>query len=285
MLLGRVGALCLVGAVALGGCAKTTDSEVSKADEAVNAIDGANLNDIMLTVADPEEAVAYFTRATREHPDRLDLKRGLALSLLRAGRAAEAAVVYEEVVGKDEATNEDRLNLADAYIRNGEWDKAEAQLDAIPPTWETYKRYRLEAMVADSNQEWEKADAFYETAAGMTTQPAGVYNNWGYSKLTRGDYAAAEKLFVQAIRYNPKMFTAKNNLVLARAAQGKYTLPLIRMSQTEKARLLHTMALAAIKRGDTGIARGLLEEAIDTHPQHFEEAVRTLEALNRQAGL
>ncbi|MFT7523739.1 MAG: Tfp pilus assembly protein PilF, partial [Candidatus Paceibacteria bacterium] len=146
-------------------------------------------------------------------------------------------------------------------------------------TVETYKRYRLAAMVADSNKEWNKADSYYETAAELTTKPAGVFNNWGYSKLTRGEYQAAEALFLQAITYNKDMFTAKNNLVLARAAQRKYSLPIIRMSQIEKAELLHTIAISAIKQGDVDVARGLLEEAIDTHPQHFDIAVRTLAAL------
>jgi Flp pilus assembly protein TadD len=137
-------------------------------------------------------------------------------------------------------------------------------------------------MVADSNQEWDRADSFYETAVGLTTTPAGVLNNWGYSKLTRGDYEAAERLFMEAIRYDPDLFTAKNNLVLARASRGQYTLPLVEMTQIERAQLLHTMALAAIRRGDIDIGRGLLEDAIDTHPQHFEAAVQALRTLENQ---
>jgi hypothetical protein len=75
------------------------------------------------------------------------------------------------------------------------------------------------------------------------------------------------------------MFTAKNNLVLARAAQGIYDLPVVDMTQTERAELLYTMALAAIKKGDTSVGKRLLKEAIETHPQYFEAASRSLEAL------
>ena len=106
-----------------------------------------------------------------------------------------------------------------------------------------------------------------------------VYNNWGYSKLTRGEYAAAERLFVDALRFDSSMFTAKNNLVLARGAQRKYTLPVVPMTQTERAQLMHTMALTAIKQNDVSIGKSLLNDAIDTHPQFFEAAVRALEAL------
>ena len=266
--------------LSLSACEKLANPSVDKAIEGVNVIDATNLNDIMLTVADPNEAVDYFQRALSQDPDRVDFKRGLAKSLVRAKRSSEATVVFAGFVNDRDATDDDRIDFADALIRTNDWEKAEAQLNKVPPTIETYKRYRLEAMIADSNQEWAKADSFYETAAGLTTKPAGVYNNWGYSKLTRGEYAPAEQLFLQAITYDKDMFTAKNNLVLARAGQRKYTLPIIRMTQIEKAELLHTIAISAIKQGDVDVGRGLLEDAIDTHPQHFDIAVRTLAALD-----
>ena len=272
-------ALCLSGTVGLSACNRSSDAEVQRAIASVNVIDATNLNEIMLTVADPNEAVAYFAKAAAENPDRIDLKRGLGKSLIRAGRAAEAAAVWTEIVALPEGTHDDRVALADAHIRQNEWKKAEAELNRIPPTHETFERYRLEAMVADSKKDWKKADTFYETAAGMTTQPAGVYNNWGFSKLSRQDFAGAERLFVQALTYDDTLFTAKNNLVMARGAQRKYDLPVVRMSQTEKAELTYTLALTAIKKGDVAVGKALLQDAISTHPQHFEAAVRSLAAL------
>ncbi len=265
--------------VALAAC-NTTEADVDRALDPLNVIDETNMSDIMLNAAAPTEAVSYFQRAVEEDPDRIDLQRGLATSLVRAGRAGESLTVWQRVIDHDAAMDQDRVDFADALIRNGDWDDAQAQLDATPPTFETYERYRLEAMIADSEEDWDRADSFYETAAGLTTRPANVYNNWGYSHLTRGDYAGAEDLFLQAISYDPDLFTAKNNLVLARAAQGNYQLPLINMTQIERAQLLHTAALAAIRRGDVSDGRGLLNEAIDTHPQHFEAAVTALRALD-----
>src|SRR6056297_2197435 len=271
---------CLAGTLIVSGCAeKSAEETVQRAFQDVNVIDESNLNDVMLTVADPNEAVAYFARATRENPDRIELQRGLAASLIRAKRNDEGAGAYRKLVGMEGATNDDRVDFADALIRSGDWAGAEKVLDEVPPTHETFKRYRLEAMVADSQQDWKKADSFYETAVGLTTRPAGVMNNWGYSKLTRGDFADAERLFSDAIRQDESLFTAKNNLVLARGAQQKYSLPVMSTSQEERAQLLYTLGLSAIKQGDTGIGKGLLRDAIDTHPQHFEEAVRSLRAL------
>jgi Flp pilus assembly protein TadD len=274
-------ALCLSGTVALTGCGqRQSDAEVQRAIKSVNVIDESNLNDIMLTVGDPDEAVAYFKKTSAEQPDRIDLKRGLAKSLIRANHPTEAVAVWTQIVASPEGTNEDRVALADSLIRTNDWTRAEAELNQIPPTHETYERYRLEAMVADSKKDWKKADSFYEIAAGLTTKPAGVLNNWGFSKLTRGDYAGAEKLFIEALTYDATLFTAKNNLVLARGAQRKYDLPVLDMTQTERAELLYTLALTAIKQSDITVGKGLLQQAIDTHPQYFEAAARSLAALD-----
>lgn len=270
----------LAAAVFLAACQNGTDAQVRRTVEDVNAVDEANLSEIMLTVGDPNEAVAYFTGALEKSPDNVDLMRGLGKSLVRAGKPLEAAKIWERVTSSDKGTDDDRVMLADAQIRANQWDKARATLNSIPPTHETYDRYRLEAMVADADRNWKKADSFYEIAAGLTTKPAGVLNNWGFSKLTRKDFAGAERLFIQALTYEPSLFTAKNNLVMARAAQRKYDLPVIEMTQAERAELLYTMALAAIKQGDVAVGKGLLQQAIDTHPQYFEAAARSLAALD-----
>ncbi|MDF1728398.1 MAG: tetratricopeptide repeat protein [Sulfitobacter sp.] len=273
-------AACLAGAALVAGCGeKNANETVERAFEEVNVVDETNLTDVMLTVADPNEAVTYFQRSVAQDPTRVDFQRGLASSLARAKRTTESTVEWGKVVAMPDATPEDSVEYADALIRSGDWGKAESVLDRVPPTYETFKRYRLEALVADSKKEWTKADSFYETAIGLTTTPSSVMNNWGYSKLTRGAYPEAERLFMDAIRQDPTLFTAKNNLVLARAAQRDYTLPVIPMEQTERAQLLHTMALSAVKQGDVATGKGLLREAIDTHPQHFEAAVRSLRAL------
>ncbi|MFN4098414.1 MAG: tetratricopeptide repeat protein [Pararhodobacter sp.] len=271
--------LCLAGVALLGGCGESTRAQTARAIDSVQSIDQENMAEMMLAVADPRESVQYFTAQSEQHPDRVIFRRGLARSLMRAGQAEASVPVWQQVLQHPEATMDDRVYMAEAYIRSNNWPQAEATLNAIPPTHETYSRYRLEAMVADSRQQWDRADSFYEIAAGLTPTPAGVLNNWGYSKLTRGDNRGAERLFVDALRHDGSLFTAKNNLVLARAAQRNYELPLIQMTQAERAELLHTMALAAIRQGDIQTGRALLQDAVATHPQHFEVAANALAAL------
>lgn len=276
----RLISMALIACVGLTACQMP-----GKKDEdplkGVNVLEDEAISEMMLTVAQPREAVEYFKRAVAENPDNIDMKRSLASSLVRDKRIPEAVTVWREVIAHPETKSEDRVSLADALIRSGDWDSAEQMLNTVPPTHETFQRYKLEAMVADSKKDWKRADSFYEIAVGLTTKPASVLNNWGYSNLTRGNFVRAEQLFVQAIRNDPSLFTAKNNLVLARAAQRKYDLPVMEMTQTERAQLLHTAALSAIKQGDVATGKALLKEAINTHPQHFDAAVRALAALEQ----
>ena len=67
--------------------------------------------------------------------------------------------------------------------------------------------------------------------------------------------------------------------ILARAAQRQYDLPVVPMTQAEKAQLFYTAGLAAIKQGDVAVGKQLLQNAIDTSPQYFEAAARSLAAL------
>lgn len=270
--------LCL--AFGLAACNKTpSDNQVQSAINDASAAEQSNINELMLSVSDPNESVIFFSNATKNNPGDPVLKRYLGKALLRAGKADQAVRILTDLVNSAGATDEDRLALAEAQIRSSDWKGAEATLATIPPTVETYDRYRLEAMVADSKKQWKKSDSFYEIAAGLTAQPASVLNNWGFSKLQRGDAKGAERLFLEALSYDPTMFTAKNNLVLARAAQRQYDLPVVSMNQAEKAQLLYTAGLAAIKQGDVAVGKQLLQQAIDTSPQYFEAASRSLAAL------
>ncbi len=272
--------LCLLGTGLLAGCQQgVSRAQADRAVAEAQAVDQSNLTDIMLTVADPMEAVNYFKNALTVSPDKIDLKRGLARSQSRAGLYAEATGTLGDILSTPEANDDDRLALADVLIRSNEWTKAEGVLNTIPPTVETYERYRLEAMVADSKKDWKKADSFYSVAVGLTRKPQSILNNWGFSKLTRGDGPGAEKLFLQALTYDSTMFTAKNNLVMSRALQRKYELPVIAMTQDEKAKLLYTAGLSAVKQGDTTTGKRLLQQAVDTAPTYFEEAARSLAAL------
>ena len=68
--------LTLCATIGLAACEKSGEAEVERAMKDLNVIDESNLNDVFLTVGDPDEAVSYFAGANANDPGRIDLQRG-----------------------------------------------------------------------------------------------------------------------------------------------------------------------------------------------------------------
>lgn len=246
---------------------------------ATEIADAVNLNELMLTLSSPEDAVAYFRDGLAQNPDRVDYKRGYGLSLARARRHADAVRVFEELAAAGQADDEVRLEYAHSLARLERWDDAAAQMALVSPSYETPRRYLMVAMLADQQAEWGRADRAYERARILSRNPASIMNNWGVSRMSRGEYAAAEDAFEEALAYDPRLFNAKNNLAVSRALQGEYRLPLVSLTEEERATLYHNIGVIALRRGDREEAKGLFTLAVEAHPRYYAPAAEKLAAL------
>lgn len=268
--------LLAAAALTLAAC----ESVSQRPDPLANSvIDEANLNELMLRAGDPEDAVTYFREALAKEPDRTDFRRGLAHSMVRAKQFHEAARVFQELVtlGQDEPL--DRLEYAFVTIRLDRWDEAKTLASTIPEGLQTPRRHLLDAMVADHDSDWTTADAAYARAERMSPRPAKILNNWGVSQMARGDLREATRTFERAVSYDSRLFSAKNNLAIVRGLQGEFTLPLVPLTDEEKAVLLNNLGIIAMRQGEERMAKGLFAAAVDLHPQHYGGAADKLAAL------
>ena len=269
-------------AIVASGCAEPfdKDTQVSAPGDEINVIDQSNLNELMLTISDPEDAVAYFRKTLNEQPDRLDIKRGYGLSLARARRYADAARVFEELAQAGAADDELRVEYAHALARLERWPEAENQMALVSTGLQAPRRHLIDAMLADHRSDWTGADAAYERARSLSANPATILNNWGVSRMSRGEYKAAQRTFEEAVAHNPRLFSIKNNLAVSRALQGEYRLPLVSISAEERATMLHNVGIIALRRGDRDEAKGLFTMAVETHPRYYPAAAEKLAALD-----
>ncbi|QIE57219.1 tetratricopeptide repeat protein [Pikeienuella piscinae] len=276
----RTGALIIL---LLSGCAGALDEPPALSapqDEGVNVIDESSLNDLMLTLSDPEDAIAYFQRALTEEPGRAEFRRGYALALARARRHEEAVRAFEELDQEGLATDRTLIEEAHSLARLKRWEDAEAVMDRVSGSAGGPRRHLIEAMLADQRGDWAAADAEYERARRGAANPATILNNWGVSRMSRGEFRAAEKTFEEALSYDPQLFNAKNNLAVSRALRGEYRLPLVAMSEEERAIVLHNIGVIALRRGDREQAKGLFTMAVAAHPRYYPEAAEKLAALS-----
>lgn len=266
-----------VTAFGLSACESVSNTEDPLAG---SIIDEADLNDLMLSANDPTAAVKYFEQSLAAEPDRADFRRGLAISLLRAERYNEAARVYQELItlGQDEPV--DRLDYAYVNMRLDRWDDVRTLSKTFPDGLQTPRRFLIDAMLADQDQDWPAADTAYRRAEKLSSRPAKILNNWGVSQMSRGDLAAATATFERAVSFDTSLFSAKNNLAIVRGLQGQYTLPLVPLNDEEQAVLLNNMGIIAMRHGDEQAARRLFAAAVNAHPQHYASAADKLAALN-----
>jgi Tfp pilus assembly protein PilF len=266
-----------IAAIGLSACESVSQKEDPLA---ANIIDEANLNNLMLTASDPSDAVKYFEQALAHEPDRADFRRGLAISLMRAERYNEAARVFQELITLGQDQPADRLDYAFVNIRLDRWDDVKTLSKTFPDGLQTPRRYVIDAMVADQDADWTASDNAYARAEKLSDRPAAVLNNWGVSQMARGDLKGAMAKFQQAVSFDPRLFNAKNNLAIVRGLQGHYDLPLVPLSDEERAILLNNLGIIAMRRDDEDIARGLFSAAVKAHPQHYASAANKLAVLS-----
>ena len=97
--------------------------------------------------------------------------------------------------------------------------------------------------------------------------------------MSRGDLSTATQMFERAIAYDSRLFSAKNNLAIARGLQGNFDVPVVPLTDTERAIILNNLGLIALRKNEKKIALGLFAAAIEAHPQHYQTAADRLAAL------
>ncbi|MEM7525900.1 MAG: tetratricopeptide repeat protein, partial [Pseudomonadota bacterium] len=143
-------ATALSAIILLGACAtEAFDAEVEiPKSTSASVIDETNLNDLMLTLSDPEDAVAYFRESLEREPSRLEFKRGYALSLARSRRHADAVRIFEELDRDGVANPETRLEHAHSLARLQRWEEAENQMALVGSNVDVPRRHLIDAMLA-----------------------------------------------------------------------------------------------------------------------------------------
>ena len=284
-------------AAALGACASlqgsSQDTEQIKAlvEKRVEAAKAAQQKATALALrrgtkaladGDHESAYGAYAKAYKAEPENPEVLYGLAESLLGIGDAGKAAAAFAKVLETPKLKNLglQGRGLALAMLgRNGAAEKLlRAAAEADPTMWRAWNAI---GQIEDAKGDWQAANTSYERALKANPRAAAVYNNRGVSHLIRHEYAGAEKDFRKAIAIDPQMETARGNLRVALAWQGKYVEALVGVTAQEAPTVLNNMGYIAMKRGDYEGAEAYLAQAIQLSPAYYAKAAQNLAYLRQ----
>jgi Flp pilus assembly protein TadD len=251
----------------------STPVGVSVFKDASHAIDAGRLEEAKLLIA--RAVAAGFTGAPVE---RLTADLDFA-----SGRYSDALALYQHLVGSSARRTSDCEKGAVAALEMGRVADAKPLVEcAVAANHPSWRAWNAKGVLADFTNDWTAADGAYARAHELSPKDARIINNQGWSKLLRGEWAAAIPYLEQAAALDGKSTRIANNLELARAALAA-DLPRRRPGESERdwAMRLNDAGVAAELLGDRKRAIAAFSQALDANPTWYERASNNLKALSQ----
>lgn len=223
-----------------------------------------------------EAAEEIIRRAPLEARDP-ELRLRQAEIALARGRMAEALTGFGLLIDEPAVAARAQQGLGIAWLRRDQIDEAKEALDtALKLDAGLLRAQRARAAVADRERDWKRADAAYAAALALAPGDAETLSNRGWSRMLRGEHAAAEADLMAALAADPELDVAAGNLRLARAMQGKYQQAFEGSTRETLAADLNTVGFAAMSRGDLDIAEAYFRRAMMINPVYDRTAAANL---------
>lgn len=180
------------------------------------------------------------------------------------GHVAEQAAIASLMLG--------HLGKATAFV-----DKALASKN---PSW---RAWNAKGVLCDFSEDWNCADAAFETASKLKPDEPEIINNQGWSLLLRGKWQQALNLLQQAAILDPKSQRIRNNVELAQEALAS-DLPERRAGESDSdfAARLNDAGVVAEERGDRARAIAAFSQALSVSGSWYARAANNLAQVQKQ---
>jgi tetratricopeptide (TPR) repeat protein len=214
-----------------------------------------------------DEAIRAYEEALRHRENYPPALRELAAALALNGNISRAI----EVGGKASADTAALTNLGNAYLQQGNVDRAKEVLEqALALNPELPDAANLLGLVSLAKQDQEKAEAAFRRAIAIQPEMAEAHNNLGNLLAARKDYAEAAYHFQQAIASNPSYADVHHSYGLLLVLTHSYDQAAMELG--EAARLNPNSAQLHIDFADALAGRGRIPAALDEYRRALQVA-------------
>ena len=202
--------------------------------------------------------------------------------LLAAGSPKQAAGTFEQLVDspqvKSRALQGHGISLMLLGDRKNGVESLRTAVREDPTLWRAWNAL---GYYHDFHGDWAAAAESYAMALDGNPHSALIYNNRGYSMLMQRRLEEAVSDLNRAVRIDPDLEVAQENLRLALAWSGRYVHAMSGVPKREMARVLNNVGFVALLRGDYRNAEAYLLRAMERDPSYNEVASRNLGYLNQ----
>ncbi len=214
----RIAGLLTILAVIIGGSLFVLSRFDS--DELQAPGDGAISDNSSLTNGSPSSAsVDTGPRPSTDPADRVNQ----ANKLLADGKVSQAIRLYQKEVKANPNDENSHFNLAAAYARNNQYDKAKKHYQKALEIWPDYaEAYNNLGNLYLKQGRSDKAIDQFQKALEIYPEYAYAYNNLGKVYAKRGNYMDAIANFSRALEIKPNYLEARYNLATAYFKQKRH---------------------------------------------------------------
>lgn len=208
---------------------------------------------------------------------------GLGEALLAQGDITGAVKAFAPFVGEPGYRAAAHQGLGRAHLASGQLDLAKAALaDAVAADATLWRAWVGLARIYDQIGDVDQAETAYRMALQATDRPGQVYNNYGFSLISRQHYGEALAAFDAALAHNPDLEIARVNRSLVLAMAGEYAKLDGAGTGERAARDLNNAGYVAMMRGEYDVAYSLFSRALQASPVFFAPAFENMQTLEHK---
>ena len=169
------------------------------------------------------DALWNYMQILAKTPDDTDALNGAGESLLAADEAKRAENYFGRVLRLNPLNTRAREGRALSWLLQGRYAAAQKSLlNLVDDGVDHWRVWNALGIISDIFGEYSNSVTHYKRAISLSQDRAMLQNNLGYSLTMNRDFAAAEEVFLKALKLAPSNPRIVNNLALSIAWQGRY---------------------------------------------------------------
>jgi Flp pilus assembly protein TadD len=220
-----------------------------------------------------DKAFDFYSEAIEKVPDFADAYHNRGIILQKRGDINEAIKEFKKAIELDGNFKQARLNLAAAYIENGDGDNAKDLLISLEKDYKDSAQFHaVKGRYLLATYQSEQAISELQLAKSLGMIDAETETNLGYAQYTMKNFDKAIEQFQAAIGLDPNFAFAYNNLsaTFAQKNEWKHALENSQKAiELEPNQLLfiNTHALNLLENKMLDKASGFVTQAIKLSPE------------------